>query len=181
LQSIIERNSHIAIVSVPLEGHDEVSDFVKQLQERMHRVRAFTRTSAIRFKEHKDYQSLKDVPQDTKIAIPKAKLHTWNALLGREGIPPDHFKTIDPEINERHIADAFRSARWDAILVDVRLIQDVSTLLLTVREHMDFVIPDSFMELPPVRKLIELILSEEYWMWLETQTGCDISQRGLLE
>jgi len=46
---------------------------------------------------------------------------------------------------------------------------------------LDLVIPESYIEMPPIRKLIELLLSEEFWIWIETQKGCDVAERGLLE
>jgi molybdate-binding protein len=181
LQSIVERNVHFAAVNIPVEGHDPVHLFAKQLQEPMHRYRVFSRTSGILLREPTQNRSLKDLPKDTRIAIPKGKLLLWQGLLEKDNIDPDHFLDVDPGLSERQMIDAFSSSRWDAIFVDVRYLKDDTALVLTAREHLDFVIPDSYMDLPPVRKLIELLLSEEFWMWLETQTGCDISQRGLVE
>jgi len=181
LQSIVERNSHIAVLNVPTEGHDDVDDFVKRLQEQMHRVRALTRTSAIQLKERSEQKNLRDLPADMKIAVPKWKLHAWKSLLERQNMAPNHFQVIDPGINERQMVNALASTKWDAILIDSRLIQDASTIFMTVREHIDFVIPDGYMDLAVNRKLVDLILSDEFWMWVETQHGCDVKQRGLIE
>jgi hypothetical protein len=180
LQSIVERNSHLAVVSVPAEGRDDVDEFVKRLQEHMHRVRAFTRTSALQLKDHTEHRNLNDLSQDLKIAIPRSKLHIWKALLEHQNIAPDRFQIIDPSINERQMVDAFASAKWDAILIDTRLIRDASTIFTTISENIDLVIPDGYIDLPVMRKLIELILSDEFSMWVETQHGCDVKHRGTL-
>jgi len=181
LQSIVERNAHFAVIGVPDKGRDPIDLFTKQLQEPMHRYRAFSRTSGILLREPTQNASLKDLPQYTRIAIPKGKLLLWQSLLNKENINPDHFQIVDPGLNESQMADAFTSAKWDAILVDVRFLKDATTLLLTMQEHLDLVIPESHTVLPPIRKLIELLLSEEFWMWVETQTGCNISQRGPID
>jgi molybdenum cofactor synthesis domain-containing protein len=177
LQSIIERNIHIATINTPAEGNDSFQTFAGQLQEPMHRYRAFTRTVGLVFRESGNHELAKGL----KIAVPESELSLWNASLDKKGISRDHFQIINPAVKDKHLAEAFQLSRWDAVFADIRFLKEEYPPAFSVQEHLDFVIPESFIEMSPIRKLIELLLSEEFWMWTETQKGCDVSQRGLLE
>jgi hypothetical protein len=177
LQSIIERNVHVATINTPAEGSDSFESFARQLQEPMHRYRAFTRTLSLTFRETGHHELTKGL----KIAVPESELPLWNMSLDKKGIGRDYYHIINPGVKDKHLAEAFHLSRWDAVFADVRFLKEEHLSVFSVQEHLDFVIPESFIEMPPIRKLIELLLSEEFWMWIETQKGCDIAQRGLLE
>lgn len=177
LQSIIERNVHLVTINTPAEGSDSFEFFERQLQEPMHRYRAFTRTLGLTFREPGQHELAKGL----KIAVPESELPLWNVSLDKKGISRDHFQIINPAVKDKHLAEAFLLSRWDAVFADIRFLKGENSPVFSVQEHLDFVIPESFIEMPPIRKLIELLLSEEFWMWIETQKGCDVTQRGLLE
>jgi hypothetical protein len=126
-------------------------------------------------------QDSHELSKGLKIAVPESELPAWNSSLDKRGISHDHFQITNPVVNDKQLAEAFQLSRWDAVFADVRFLKEEHPPVFSVQEHLDFVIPESFIEMPPIRKLIELLLSEEYWMWIETQKGCDVSQRGLLE
>ncbi|MCI0604784.1 molybdopterin molybdotransferase MoeA [bacterium] len=177
LQSIVERNVHIATLNTPAEGNDSFDSFSKQLQEPMHRYRAFTRTVGLTFRE----PGHQELTKGLKIAVPESELPLWNSSLDKRGISRDHFQIINHAANDKYLQEAFQLSRWDAVFADIRFLTEEHPPLFSVQEHLDFVIPESYIEMLPVRKLIELLLSEEFWMWIETQKGCDVAQRGLLE
>ena len=177
LQSIVERNVHIATINTPADGNDSFDSFSKQLQEPMHRYRAFTRTVGLTFREPGHHELTKGL----KIAVPESELLLWKAALDKRGITHDYFQIINPAVNDKHLAEAFLLSRWDAVFADIRFLKEEHPSMFSVREHLDLVIPESYIEMPPIRKLIELLLSEEFWIWIETQKGCDVAERGLLE
>ena len=181
LQSIVERNVHFAVVSIPAHGLDPLETFAKQIQEPMHRYRAFSRSVGLALREASDGKTLRDLRSELKIAVPKNKLALWQGFLEKEGLPANHFHVFDPVLEEKLLFEVLSASKWDGIFGDVRFLKPDSFLYATTREHIDFVIPESFATLPSIGKLIDLLLSDEYWMWLETQKGCDITQRGLVE
>lgn len=177
LQTIVERSLHVATIGVPAQGPDPFDSFARQLQEPMHRYRALTRTAALIFREGAPQELVKGL----KVAVPNSHNLLWNHFLDGQSLNPGSFQIITPDVNDQSLLDAFPSSKWEAVLADVRYLrsQDLSPAF-TIREHVDIVIPDSFVDLPGVRKLIDLLLSEEFSMFVETQKGCDLEQRGEL-
>ena len=178
LQTIIERSLHIATIGVPVQGLDPFESFARQLQEPMHRYRAFTRTAALIFR----HDVMRELTKGLKIAVGSSNLSLWNHFLDQKGLKQDHFQTITPVIGDRDMLNALESSKWDAVVADLRFVKNEDPApAFTSQEHIDLVIPESYIDLPAIQKLIEFLLSEEFWMFLETQKGCDVSQRGLLE
>ncbi len=120
LQSIVERNLHVAIVGIPAQGQDPFESFSRQLQEPMNRYRAFTRTLSLVFQEG----AHQELSRGMKIALPESQLTLWNSFVDQQGLSPDHFQTITLAINEKNMLDAFQSSRWDALLTDLRFLKD---------------------------------------------------------
>ena len=176
LQSIVERNVHFATLRTPVEGIDLFETFEKQLQEKMHRYRALTRSMALYFKD----PAHRELSKGMKIAVPCSHLQTWNDFLKSKSLQNEYFQVFTSAAEDQHLVDVFPSSNWDAIFVDLRYLQPNSDLMAW-KEHLDIVIPDSYIELPGIRKMIELLLSDEFWMWIETQKGCDVTSRGLVE
>jgi putative molybdopterin biosynthesis protein len=174
LDTIVERSLHIAVVGTPAYGQDPFDLFAKQLQEPMHRYRTFTRTIALLFRD----TSQKELVKGMKIAIPQSHVELWNRLLEREGMNIDLFQIFHPSIYDKNVIDAFESSRWDAVFVDSRFLKQENAAAMSIQEHLDLVIPESYIELPGIRKLIEVLMSEEFWMFIETQKGCSIDHRG---
>jgi hypothetical protein len=173
----VERNVHFATVETPSYGSDPFELFTKQLQEPMHRYRAFTRTLALATKDPAQQQ----IGRSMKVAVPESRLQSWinfnHSIHGSGESPP----VYPVPASDRTLVESLASSSWDAVFVDVRAFDKQAPSQFQWKEHMDFVIPDSFLELVAIRKLIELIMSDEFWMWIETQRGCDIALRGLVE
>jgi putative molybdopterin biosynthesis protein len=178
LQTIIERSLHIATIGVPVHGIDPFDSFGKQLQEPMHRYRAFTRSVTLVFRQ----DGIQELTKDANIAVADSNLSLWHDFLDHKAWKRQDFHTITPAINDTGLIDALPSSKWDAVLVDLRVVKGVIPEPESlIQEHIDLVIPESFLDLPAIRKLVDLLLSDEFWMFMETQKGCDVSQRGLLE
>jgi molybdopterin molybdotransferase/putative molybdopterin biosynthesis protein len=177
LQSIVERNLHIVAINAPANGPDPFEEFARQLQEPMLRYRVITRTAALTFRENRA-EKFKELPKGLKIAVPENKRVLWNSIIEKEGLAPDHFQTFDPTTAEKHLVEALRSTKWDGMFTDIRFLTPDWSSVVEAKEHLDLVIPGSYSELPGIRKLIEILMSEEFWIWTENQKGCDVSQRG---
>ena len=177
LQTIIERSLHVATISTPDSGPDPFESWAKQLQEPMHRYRAFTRTIGLITRD----PAHQELSRGMKVVVPESHRFLWDRYLEKQGHPQDHFLVMTPSIHEKNLGDAFQASRWDALFADIRFLKDAISPLLSLQEHLDIVIPDSYMELSGIRKLIEMLMSEEQWMWLERQKGCTIDHRGLVK
>ncbi len=180
MQSIIERNLHVAAVNTPAVGVDPYISYLRQLQEPLHRYRAYTRTLGLTLRGDPLPEGLASAPKGMKIAIPPRNLTLWQSVLESEKVAPDYFHVFSAE-NEKILPEIWGSSNWDGIFCDIRFLKGGQFPFIRAKEHIDLIIPESYTELSSIKKLIELLLSDEYWMWLETQTGCDISSRGLVE
>jgi molybdenum cofactor synthesis domain-containing protein len=177
LQSIVERNVHFATLATPVTGSDPFETFAKQLQETMHRYRAFTRSLGVLMKNpaHQEFS------RGMKIAVAVTRFQAWTQFLQAGSHQNEYLQVFSASASDQDLLNAFDNSNWDAIFVDLRFLKVGIPERMQWKEHLDVVIPDSYIELPGMRRLIELLLSDEFWMWLETQNGCEVTHRGLVE
>ena len=54
------------------------------------------------------------------------------------------------------------TGHWHAVFGDLRFVMTDQNVAQKIQEHVDFVVPESALELPIVQKMLELLKSENY-------------------
>ncbi|HEY4490999.1 MAG TPA: molybdopterin-binding protein, partial [Acidobacteriota bacterium] len=181
LQNIVERNTHLAIISTPDRGVDIFPAHTKQLQEPQHRYRLFTRTAGLIFRgAEKKYATLGEVPMGLRLMVPEKREPLWDQFRFALRLDELKFRPQFGSSDENSLTSALGSEQWDAVFADIRFMKQNQYCVASVLEHVDLVAPESFLTLEPVKKLIDLLLSDAFGKWVATQTGCDGTARGLV-
>ena len=171
LQSIIEKNCHIAIINTFPEN-DLFPEFARQLQENMLRYRILTRTVGLTVPNPSTVNSLHDLPNNFQVAIPQNNLHLWPKL--------NDLKHTPINLIDNGVLRWIKSQPDTGAFVDIRFLKSNEKVLLEVHEHFDLIVSESYSELPPIKKLIDLLLSPQYGELIASMRGCDPRSRGLL-
>jgi putative molybdopterin biosynthesis protein len=166
LQSIIEKNCHIAFINTYTE-HDLFPEFARQLQENMLRFRILSRTVGLT----STLNSLHDLPDDFQVAVPQRNVHLWiNSEL----------KHIPMNLSDEGVLRWIKSQSKTGAFVDIRFLTANGKVFFETQEHFDLIVSESYSELPPIKKLIELLISPQFSDWISSFRGCEPGSRGLL-
>ncbi len=176
LQSILERNIHAAVISTPFSGPDLFPAFTRQLQEEMCRYRIFSRSVALVLRS----DSIK-ITKGLCVGLPEKNRSIWDQFLDAQKLNHLDFPAITTPNDETAVTAALEAGHFDAVFADIRFLRPRQCMAGIAQEHVDLVISGNSLSNPAIEKLIELLLSEKYGRWLETQKGCNIRSRGLLQ
>jgi len=96
------------------------------------------------------------------LALPKRNDRLWEELLTQTGWAYTDFQTIPTESEEEFLMDSLAAGHWHAVFGDLRFVLTDQNVSQKIQEHVDFVVPESALELPIVQKMLELLKSEDY-------------------
>ncbi len=179
LQNIIERNCHMAIINT-FVGHDLFPEFARQLQQNMLRYRIFSRTVALAVSNSAtEMNSLHDLPNQFRIVIPRRNRSLWTHVVD-ESAESSRFQELDVNLPDEAAIRWFREQLEIGVFADIRFLKSNCSRLLEVQEHFDLVVSETYAENPPIKKLIDLLLSPQFGDWIASLRGCNIGSRGLL-
>jgi hypothetical protein len=179
LQNIIERNAHLAIISTS-GSMDLFPTFANQLQDNMLRYRIFTRSVGLTVRAAAAFSRVGELPQGSRVAVPQKNLMLWNELLLAERISSSRFEIIPVMNDEEALANSLDTGHWDLIFADLRFLKARQEVVANTKEHIDLIVSEIYTHTPPIRKLIDLLMSEGYGQWIQAHSGCDIRSRGML-
>jgi putative molybdopterin biosynthesis protein len=174
LQSIIEKNCHLAFINTFTE-HDLFPEFARQLQENMLRYRILSRTVGLLISGLSTLNSLHDLPNDFQVAVPQKNLHLWNSATKLNAI--NH---VPMNLSDEGVLRWTESLANTGAFVDIRFLKTNEKVFLETQEHFDLIVSESYSELPPIKKLIELLISPQFNDWISSFRGCEPGSRGLL-
>ena len=175
LESIIERNAHIALLATH-SGHDLFPPFAERLRDWMLRYRLFTRWFTLLLRP-----GLETLPAGASIAIPESMLNLWMEFVSQEELPADVRKDF-VATPEKELVRAVDAGSWDAVFADVTLSHSGIRATRTISMHYDLVVSDAHAQTDPgIKKLIEIALSPEYEDWLGRRGAFDPAARGLVQ
>src|SRR5262249_36228445 len=177
LQFIIERNSHMGVLTTPSLGPDWYGEFAAKLQETMLRYRVLSRTIALMVNANQptDIQSLRS---DARIAVPKQQQQVWSRFCKKHQLENAKVMIVDPE---KMIPEFLRGQYWDAAFADLRFAKSGLQMLATVKEHVDLVVSETYAAMPAIAELIRVAESDRFGKLVQTQRGCEIRSRGLVD
>jgi putative molybdopterin biosynthesis protein len=171
LESIIERNSHIAIINT-FPDYDLFPDFARQLQENMLRYRILSRTIGVVVADSSTLNSVHDLPNDFVVSVPEKNLHLWPKSCTLKQIPI--------HLSDEAVLRWIKTQPNTGAFVDIRFLKTNEKVFFETQEHFDLIVSESYSELPPIKKLIDLLLSPQYGEWILSFRGCDPGSRGFL-
>ncbi|HSP07866.1 MAG TPA: molybdopterin molybdotransferase MoeA [Acidobacteriota bacterium] len=176
LESIIERNAHMALLSTRPRV-DLFPAFSNRLRDPVLRYRLFSRTVSLLLRP-----KLAALPaQGASIAVPEGSLHLWQDYLDAGNMNSANCRIEVCAGSEEQLARTVDSNSWDAVFADTRFLGAGAKSQGHVSEHYDLVVSESHLESDPaIRHLIDLALSPEYEEWLGRQGAYDPAARGLM-
>jgi molybdenum cofactor synthesis domain-containing protein len=171
LESIIERNCHIAIVNTYCE-RDLFPEFARQLQENMLRYRILSRTIGVVVADSSTINSVHDLSNNFTVAVPEQNLHLWPKTCALKQVPI--------QLTDEALLRWIKTQSNIGAFIDIRFLKSNDKVFFETQEHFDLIVSESYSELPPIKKLIDLLLSPQYGEWISSFRGCDPGSRGLL-
>jgi putative molybdopterin biosynthesis protein len=171
LESIIEKNCHIAIINTFAEN-DLFPEFARRLQENMLRYRILSRTVGLAVPDSSTLNSLHDLPNNFQVVMPQSNSHLWPKS--------NELKFTSINLQDNGVLRWIESQPDTGAFVDIRFLKSTEKVLLETQEHFDLIVSESYSELPPIKKLIDLLLSPQYVELVASIRGCDPGSRGLL-
>jgi len=137
----------------------------------MQRIRIFTRSVALLTPPGTDFASM---PKPVVLALPKRNERLWEELLTQTGWTYTDFQAIPTESEEEFLMDSLASGHWHAVFGDLRFARTDQSATQKIQEYVDFVVPESAIELPIVQKLLELMKSDEYRKMLKLRVSLEL-------
>lgn len=157
LESIIERNSHLAIITTQQDGEDVFPEFAERLQENMLRYRIFTRIVSLILDSPDHFKE-----ERMRVAVPHRNLPLWKQWLRVEDRDGTKYRTVPVPIDEVSLTSSLKNQSWDAVFADIRYLRAGQSALVMVGQHLDLVVSEGYLNHPPVKKLISLLISDQF-------------------
>lgn len=171
LESIIERNTHVAILRT-YSGRDLFPPFATRLQAYMLRYRLFTRTLSVLVRP-----GVANLARGGAIAVPESLIEIWRENSASLSL---QLEPVFINAGEDQVADLLGNG-WEAVFADIRFLKDGSKAIGRIQESYDLVVAEGHFESETsIKKLIEIALSPEYEAWLGRHGVFDPASRGLI-
>jgi hypothetical protein len=155
LENIIERNSHLAIITTEQDGEDVFPEFAERLQENMLRYRIFTRNVSL-ILDSPDFMQ----ESRLRVAVPNKNLELWKRWLQREDPQERKFSTVVVSAAELSLTSSCKNSTWDAVFVDSRHLKGGQFSARTIAQHLDLVVSEEYLNHPAIKKFISLLVSD---------------------
>src|ERR1051325_1091915 len=126
------------------------------------------------------FSRLSEIPQGTRVGVPQKNLMLWNEVLLSERFTSSKLEVVPLINDEDALAASLDTGHWDLIFADIRFLKPRQQVLASTKEHIDLIVSELYAESPPIKKLIDLLMSEAYGQWIEAHSGCDVRSRGML-
>lgn len=182
LQSIIERNAHMAVLATHPELPDLFPDFARQLRDVMLRYRMFGCTIGLVCNSGATLErEIRSGSRQIRVAVPKKREVLWRYLLQKNGWNQESHHLTLTSAPEETLAQAVEKHGWDATLIDIRFLREAQEVINAVPQYLDLVVSETYLNFPPIKKLIDLLLSDQFVKLVKARKGCEIHSRGLLQ
>ncbi|MCI0550937.1 MAG: hypothetical protein L0287_08275, partial [Anaerolineae bacterium] len=112
------------------------------------------------------------------VAVPVRNAVLWELFLQKFKLGNIDLKTMPTESEESSLIETLRGS--DAVFADIRFLMPSQHTMGGGNEHLDLIVSESYSEFPAIRKLIEVLHSDEFAMWVESNPGCSVRSRGLV-
>lgn len=182
LQSIIERNAHMAVLATHPGLPDLFPDFARQLRDVMLRYRMFGCTIGLVCNSVETLErEIRSGSRQIRMAVPRKREMLWRHLLQRNGWNQEKFIVTFTSAPEETLSQAVEKHGWDAALMDIRFLREAQDVMQPTPQYLDLVVSETYLTFQPIKKLIDLLLSDRFVKLVVARTGCETRSRGLLQ
>jgi len=126
------------------------------------------------------FSRVSEIPQGIRVGVPQKNLMLWNEVLLAERLSSSKLEIVPLVNDEETLAASLDTGHWDLIFADIRFLKARQQVLASTKEHIDLIVSELYAESPPIKKLINLSMSEAFGQWIQAHSGCDIRSRGML-